>query len=58
MTGTMIVMALLSDSAYALLAARARIWFTTPGRRRLHNRMTGTLLIGVACGLLLARRGN
>ena len=58
MTGTMIVMALLSDSAYALLAAHARIWFTAPGRRRLQSRITGTLLIGVGCGLLLARRGN
>ena len=58
MTGTMIVMALLSDSAYALLAGRAQIWFTAPGRRRLQSRITGTLLIGVACGLLLARRGN
>ena len=58
MTGTMIVMALLSDSAYALLAGRARGWFTTPARRRLHSRITGTLLIGVGCGLLLARRGT
>ena len=58
MTGSMIVMALLSDSAYALLAGRARIWFTAPGRRRLQSRITGTLLIGVACGLLLARRRN
>ena len=58
MIGTMIVMALLSDSAYALLAAHARIWFTAPGRRRLQSRITGTLLIGVGCGLLLARRGN
>jgi homoserine/homoserine lactone efflux protein len=58
MIGTMIVMALLSDSAYALLAGRARVWFTAPGRRRLQSRITGTLLIGVGCGLLLARRGN
>lgn len=58
MTGTMIVMALLSDSGYALLAGRARIWFTAPGRRRLQSRITGTLLIGVACGLLLARRAS
>jgi threonine/homoserine/homoserine lactone efflux protein len=58
MIGTMIVMALLSDSAYALLAGRARKWFTAPGRRRLQGRITGTLLIGVGCGLLLARRGN
>jgi len=55
---TMIIMALFSDSAYALLAGRARGWFTTPGRRRLQSRITGTLLIGIGCGLLLARRGN
>ena len=58
MIGTMFVMALFSDSAYALLAGRARRWFTTPARRRLHGRITGTLLIGVGCGLLLARRGT
>jgi threonine/homoserine/homoserine lactone efflux protein len=58
MTGSMILMALLSDSAYALLAGRARIWFMAPGRRRLQSRITGTLLIGVGCGLLLARRAN
>jgi homoserine/homoserine lactone efflux protein len=56
MIGTMIVMALLSDSAYALLAARARGWFTAPERRRLQSRISGTLLIGVGCGLLLVRR--
>jgi len=58
MIGTMIVMALLSDSAYALLAGRARGWFTSRGRRRLQGRITGTLLIGIGCGLLLARRGS
>jgi threonine/homoserine/homoserine lactone efflux protein len=58
MIGTMIIMALFSDSAYALLAGRARGWFTTPRRRRLQGRITGTLLIGIGCGLLLARRGN
>jgi threonine/homoserine/homoserine lactone efflux protein len=58
MIGTMILMALLSDSAYALLAARARGWFTTPARLRLQNRISGTLLICVGCGLLLARRAS
>ena len=58
MVATMIVMALLSDSGYALLAGRARSWFTTPVRRRLQSRITGTLLLGVGCGLLLARRGT
>jgi len=58
MIGTMIIMALLSDSAYALLAGRARGWFTAPERRRLQSRISGALLIGVGCGLLLARRGS
>ncbi|MGH8198837.1 MAG: LysE family translocator [Steroidobacteraceae bacterium] len=58
MIGTMIFMGLLSDSAYALLAARARGWFTVPKRRRLQSRIAGTLLIGVGCGLLVARRGR
>lgn len=57
MIAAMIVMALLSDSGYALLAARAREWFTAPERRRLQSRISGTLLIGVGCGLLVARRG-
>ncbi|HEY6515523.1 MAG TPA: LysE family translocator [Steroidobacteraceae bacterium] len=58
MIGTMIFMGLLSDSTYALLAARARGWFTVPKRRRLQSRIAGTLLIGVGCGLLAARRGS
>ena len=58
MIGTMILMALCTDGAYALLAGRARGWFTAPGRRRLQALVTGTLLIGVGCGLLLARRGS
>lgn len=58
MIGTIIVMTLLFDSAYALLAGRARNWFTATARRRLQVRITGTLLIGVGCGLLLARRGS
>jgi homoserine/homoserine lactone efflux protein len=58
MIATMIVMALLSDSGYALLAGRARGWFTTPAQRLLQSRITGTLLLGVGCGLLLVRRGT
>jgi homoserine/homoserine lactone efflux protein len=58
MIGTMILMGALSDSSYALLAARARGWFTVPRRRRLQSRISGTLLIGVGCGLLVARRGR
>ncbi|HEY7888400.1 MAG TPA: LysE family translocator [Steroidobacteraceae bacterium] len=58
MSATMIVMALISDSGYALLASRARGWFVTPGRRRLQGRISGGLLIGVGCGLLAVRRGS
>jgi homoserine/homoserine lactone efflux protein len=58
MIGTMVAMGALSDSSYALLAARARGWFTVPKRRRLQSRISGTLLIGVGCGLLVARRGR
>ena len=58
MVGTMMILALLSDSAYALLAGRARSWFMAPQRRRLQSRISGTLLIAVGCGLLLARRGS
>src|SRR5215831_17018116 len=47
MIGAMIIMALFSDSAYALLAGRARGWFTTSARRRLQSGITGTLLIGI-----------
>jgi len=57
MGGAMVTIAAISDSTYALLAGRVRGWFTAPGRRRLQSRITGTLLIGTGCGLLLARRG-
>lgn len=53
--GTMIVIGLLLDGTYALLAARARTWFAAPGRLQLQRRASGTLLIGVGCALLLAR---
>ncbi len=56
MIATMVAMGALSDSSYALLAARARGWFIVPKRRRLQSRISGTLLIGVGCGLLIARR--
>ena len=58
MSVTMITIATISDSAYALLAGRARGWFTAPARRRLQARITGSLLIGTGFGLLLARRGG
>ncbi len=54
---TMVVMGLLFDGTYALLAGRVRTWLTAPGRLQLQRRISGTLLISVGCGLLLARRG-
>ena len=58
MAAAMIVIAAVSDSGYALMAGKARAWFTTAKRRRLQGRIAGTLLIGTGCGLLLARRGG
>jgi threonine/homoserine/homoserine lactone efflux protein len=58
MSVAMTVIALISDSCYALLAGRVRGWFSTQARRRLQGRITATLLIGTGCGLLLARRGS
>lgn len=58
MIGTIVAMTLVFDSGYALLAGYVRDWFAAPGRRRLQLRVTGTLLIGVGCGLLLARRAS
>jgi threonine/homoserine/homoserine lactone efflux protein len=58
MSCAIVVIASVSDSAYALLAGRVRGWFAVPARRRLQGRITGSLLIGTGCGLLLARRGS
>jgi homoserine/homoserine lactone efflux protein len=58
MIGAVVIITLVSDSTYALIAGRARTWFTAPGRRRLQLRITGSLLIGVGCGLLFVRRGR
>jgi homoserine/homoserine lactone efflux protein len=54
----MIVIAATTDSGYALMAGKVRAWLATPRRRRLQGRITGGLLIGTGCGLLLARRGG
>ncbi len=51
---TFIVVALVIDSGWALLAARARALVARFGRAR--NRLTGAALIGAALGLALARR--
>lgn len=58
MIGTMIVLGLISDSTYALLAGRIRGWLAVPARRRLQSRISGSLLIGIGCGLLLVRQSR
>lgn len=49
--GTMIIVGLLFDGDYALLAGRARRWLSAPGRLRLQGRISGALLIGIGCGI-------
>ncbi len=51
---TFLVIALVVDSGWALLAARFRAFPAMRGR--LANRLAGALLIGAALGLALARR--
>lgn len=58
LTTASVVIGLISDGAYALLAGHVRGWLTAPGRRRLQSRLTGTFLIGTGCGLLLVGRGT
>lgn len=55
LAATFLVLAVVLDSAWALLAARLRGAVALDGR--LLNRLTGGLLIGAAAGLALARRG-
>lgn len=58
MCAYMIGVALLSDSGYALLAGRMRRWFAAPGRHGIRGRITGSLLVGTGCALLLTRRSG
>jgi threonine/homoserine/homoserine lactone efflux protein len=51
---TMLVLAVASDSLYALLAGRLRPWLAN--RARVRHGITGTLLLGTGIGLALARR--
>ena len=54
LSATFLVVAVLLDGAWALLASRLR--FLLQARARLRNRLTGGLLIGAGVGLALARR--
>lgn len=54
LSATFLVIAVLLDGAWALLAARLRSLLQA--RARLRNRLTGALLMGAGVGLALARR--
>jgi homoserine/homoserine lactone efflux protein len=54
LSGTFLVVAVLLDGAWALLASRLRSLLQA--RARLRNRITGGLLMGAGFGLALARR--
>jgi threonine/homoserine/homoserine lactone efflux protein len=54
LAATFLGLAIVLDGVWALLAARAGGLLATRGR--LHQRLTGGLLIGAAAGLALARR--
>jgi len=56
MSVTLVVLGILLDGMYALLAGRARRWLIDPRRARVRNGLTGTLLIGTGLGLALTRR--
>lgn len=54
---TFLIIAVIIDGAYAVLAGRLRPWLTGERRGRLRNRITATLLIGTGLALAFARRG-
>lgn len=51
-----VLIALIFDGLYAILAARIRPYLIGARRARIRNGLTGTLLIGTGIGLALARR--
>ncbi len=55
---TFLIIGLVLDSCYALLAGRARRLATSPRGAIIRARVSGTLLIGAGLGLALARRGG
>lgn len=56
MSVAFLIIGLLFDGSYALLAGRIRPWLVGVKRTRIRNGITGTLLIGTSIGLALTRR--
>ncbi|GAB4231249.1 MAG: LysE family translocator [Kiloniellaceae bacterium] len=56
MSVAFVVITVLFDGAYALLASRLRGLFVSARANRLRHGITGTLLLGTGLGLALARR--
>ena len=54
LTGTFLILAIIVDSGWAILAGRLR--GTVAGYTRLHHRLTGSVLIAAGLGLATARR--
>lgn len=54
--GTFLMMAIVSDSLYAVLAGRIRPWLQQGRINALQNRVTGGLLVLCAAGVALTRR--
>jgi homoserine/homoserine lactone efflux protein len=55
---TFLLMAVVSDGAYALLAGRIRPWLQTSKISQIQNKVTGSLLMLCAAGVALTRRGS
>jgi len=58
MSVAFVVIGIVFDSTYALLAARIRPLLMGERRTRIRNGLTGSLLIGTGIGLALARRSS
>lgn len=58
MSVSFVLIAILLDSGYALLAGRLRPALMDAGRARVRHGITGTLLLCTGLGLALARRDN
>jgi threonine/homoserine/homoserine lactone efflux protein len=58
MSASFVLIAVMLDSVYAMLAGRLRPVLIDARRARIRHGLTGMLLLGTGLGLALARRGN